>query len=258
MADTKMSKKVDLTKRLPRGAIPSPRHELAAAMPHVPDPKISVPPSFLMWPVQMSSWDNYHYGDCVSAEEAFAKATAAPKTFIPLATVVAWARAHGFLNGATLTAVMTTMQTHGFPFNNKTYDDGPYKAVNWTNPAILASAIYSHGPVKIGVAAEHFQTAAPGQEGVVTPGTSGWAMCHYPRMAHTDEDHCVSLCGYGTLAQLEALFKEHKVTVHAPKDMPTGVCYAMFTWNSIGIIDQQSMQNMTFEAWIRNPVTIIK
>ena len=39
--------------------------------------------------------------------------------------------------------------------------------------------------------------------------------------------------------------------------MPTGLCYAMFTWNSIGIIDQQSMSNMTYEAWIRNPVTLI-
>jgi hypothetical protein len=74
----------DLSKRLSRGAIPSPRHELAAAMPHVPDPKIAVPPSFLMWPVQMSSWNNYNYGDCVTAEEA----TAAPQTFIPEATVL--------------------------------------------------------------------------------------------------------------------------------------------------------------------------
>ncbi len=98
---------VDLTKRLPRGAIPSPRHELAAATPHVPDPNIAVPPSFLMWPIQMSSWNNYTYGDCVSAEEAFAKATAAPQTFIPLATVVSWAQTHGYLNGATLTSVMT-------------------------------------------------------------------------------------------------------------------------------------------------------
>src|SRR5271163_1891637 len=117
---------VDLTKRLPRGAIPSPRHELAAAAPHVPDPNIMVPPSFLMWPVQMSSWNNYVYGDCVTAEEAFAKATAAspgaPPTFIPEAIVVAWASAHGYLNGANLTAVMRTMQTDGFPFNNKKYD----------------------------------------------------------------------------------------------------------------------------------------
>jgi hypothetical protein len=244
---------IDLTKRLPRGAIPSPRAELAAAMPHVPDPNISVPPSFLMWPIQMSSWNNYVYGDCVTAEEAFAKATAAPKTFIPEATVVAWASAHGYLNGATLTSVMTTMQTDGFPFDNKTYDDGPYNSVNWANAGILNSAIYSHGPVKIGVGAEDFQS---NPHGLVTPGTSRWAMYNYPK--NQSEDHCVSLCGYGTLTELVGLFRQHDVTVHAPPGMPTGLCYAMFTWNSIGIIDQQSMLNMTYEAWIRNPVTIIR
>src|SRR4051794_15275590 len=184
---------VDLNARLPRGAIPSPRHELAAAMPHVPDANIAIPASFLMWPTQMSSWNNYTYGDCVSAEEAFAKATAAPQTFIPEATVVAWAQQHGYLNGATLTAVMTTMLTHGFPFNHKTYDDGAYFSVNWVNAAVLRSAIYSHGPVKIGVGADDFQNNTHGH---VTPGTSGWAMYGYPK--NLPEDHCVSLCGYGT------------------------------------------------------------
>jgi hypothetical protein len=206
----------------------------------------------------MSSWNNYTYGDCVSAEEAFAKAAAAPKTFIPEATVVAWATAHGYLNGANLTSVMTTMQTDGFPLNRKKYDDGPYNSVNWANPAILQSAIYSHGPVKIGVSAEYYQSPAPGQQGVVTPGTSGWAIYNYPLTSAQQEDHCVSLCGYGTLATLVALFKKQKITVHAPKGMPKGLCYAMFTWNSIGMIDQQSMLHMTHEAWIRNPVTIIK
>ena len=244
---------VDLTQRLPRGAIASPRYELAGAMPHVPDPAISAPSSFLMWPVQMSSWNNYIYGDCVTAEEAFAKATAAPQTFIPEATVVQWASAHGYLNGAYLTAVMRTMQSDGFPFNNKKYDDGPFYAVNWHNAAILNSAIYSHGPVKIGVGAEYFQS---NPHGLVTPGTSGWAMYNYP--ANQAEDHCTSLCGYGTLGELVGLFHRHGVTVHAPPGMPAGPCYAMFTWNSIGIVDQQSMLNMTFEAWIRNPATSIK
>jgi hypothetical protein len=244
---------LDLTKPMPRGAIPSSRADLAAAMPHIIDPKIVVPPSFLMWPTQMSSWNNYIYGDCVTAEEAFAKASAAPQTFIPLATVVAWATSHGYLNGASLTAVMTTMQTAGFPFNNKTYDDGAYFSVNWTNASILESAIYSHGPVKIGVGAQDFQTNANGK---VTPGTSGWCMFDYPK--GTPEDHCVSLCGYGTLAELVTLFKQHGVTVTPPKGMPTGLCYAMFTWNSIGIIDAQSMLNMTYEAWMRSPVTVIK
>lgn len=249
-----MAEEVDLTKRLPRGAIPSPRHELAAAMPHVPDPKIAVPPSFLMWPVEMSSWNNYVFGDCVSAEEAFAKATASPQKFIPELTVVQWASALGFINGATLTSVMAKMQTDGFfPDDGHTYCEGPYLAVNWTNAAILQSAIYSHGPVKIGVGAEDFQT---NPQGHITPGTSGWTMYNYPKSQ--PEDHCVSLCGYGTLAQLVALFAQHKVTVHPTSGMPTGLCYAVFTWNSIGIIDAQSMLNMTYEAWIRNPVTIIK
>ena len=243
---------VDLTKPLPRGAIPSPRSDLSAAKPHVPDSSIAVPPSFLMWPMQMSSWNNYVYGDCVSAEEAFAKATAAPQTFIPEATVVAWASAHGFLNGATLTGVMQAMQTNGFPLNNAAYDDGPYNSVDWTNATTLQSAIYSHGPVKIGVGAGDFQS---NPHGLVTPGTSGWAMYNYPKSQ--PEDHCVSLCGYGTLAALVSLFKQHNVTVNVPQGMPTGLCYAMFTWNSIGIIDQQSMLNMTYEAWIRNPVTLI-
>jgi hypothetical protein len=244
---------VDLTKRLPRGAIPSPRYELAAAMPHVPDAAITVPDSFLMWPVEMSSWNNYYYGDCVSAEEAFAKATAAPGVFISEAAVVSWASEHGYLNGATLTAVMRTMRTNGFPFNGKTYDDGPYNTVNWTNAAILNSAIFTHGPVKLGVGADDFQS---NPHGLVTPGTSGWAMYNYPK--NQPEDHCVSLCGYGTLPELVHLFQQHHVTVHAPPGMPAGLCYATFTWNSIGILDQQSMLNMTYEAWIRNPVTIIK
>ena len=105
--------------------------------------------------------------------------------------MVAWATAHGYLNGATLTAVMTTMQTDGFPLNSEIHD-GPYLSVNWTNAAILQSAIHSHGPVKIGVGAEDFQS---NPHGVVTPGTSGWAMYDYPK--NQPEDHCVSLCGYG-------------------------------------------------------------
>jgi hypothetical protein len=93
---------------------------------------------------------------------------------------------------------------------------------------------------------------------VVTPGTSGWSMYNYPHTSAPQEDHCVSLCGYGSLAALVRLFREHKVTVKVPTGMPKRLCYAVFTWNSIGIIDQQSMLNMTYEAWIRSPVTIIK
>jgi hypothetical protein len=200
----------------------------------------------------MADWGNYTNGDCVTAEEAFAKATAAPQMFFSDATVIAWATTHGVLNGASLTGVMTAMQTDGFPLNTLKYDDGSYKSVNWTDAATLQSAISGYGPVKLGVGANDFQTNA---NGLVTPGTSGWAMYNYP--PNQQEDHCVSLCGYGTLAELVALFKQHNVTVNVPNGMPTGLCYALFTWNSIGIVCEQSMLNMTYEAWIRNPETII-
>jgi len=201
----------------------------------------------------MSSWNNYIYGDCVTAEEAFAKATATPKTFIPEDTVVNWAKAHGYLNGAYITEVMQTMQNHGFQYDGSTYDDGPYHSVNWHDRVALQSAIYSHGPVKIGVGSEDFQTNSYGH---VTAGTSGWAMYNYP--SGQLEDHCVSLCGYGNLKDIVNHFQQLGVPVNLPSGMPTGMCYAMFTWNSIGIIDEQSMLNMTYEAWIRNPVTNVK
>jgi hypothetical protein len=247
-----MAANIDLTKRLPRGAIPSPRHELAAATPHVVDPNVAVPASLLLWPTQMSSWNNYVYGDCVSAEEAFAKATAAPQTFIPESTVVAWASAHGYLNGATLTSVMRTMQTQGFPLNANAYNDGPFQSVNWTSDATLQSAIANMGPVKIGVGAENFQSNA---DGAVTPGASGWTMYNYP--PNQPEDHCVSLCGYGTLADLVTLFANQGITITPSAGMPGGTWYALFTWNSIGIVDRQSLLNMTYEAWVRNPVTTV-
>jgi hypothetical protein len=71
------------------------------------------------------------------------------------------------------------------------------------------------------------------------------------------QDHCVSLCGYGTLADLVALFAERGVTITVSPGMPAGTWYALFTWNSIGIVDRQSLLNMTYEAWVRVPVTTV-
>ncbi len=99
--------------KLPRGAIPTPRHELAAASLHKPDASVVVPAAFLMWPTKTAMWGNDIFGDCVTVEEAFAKATASPRTFFTRNQIVSWARSHGFLNGATLSAVMGAMQTQG-------------------------------------------------------------------------------------------------------------------------------------------------
>src|ERR1700733_9999017 len=114
-----------------RGAFPSQRNALAAATPHVA--VAGAPPNFITIPSQLSFWGNYNNGDCVTAEEAFAKACNSPEIFISEDEAIAWATRHGVLNGAQLTTVLTWMETDGFPAGTVTYDDGSYTSVDWTN-----------------------------------------------------------------------------------------------------------------------------
>lgn len=227
---------------LPRGAMPSPRSALAAAAAH----QIvgATPPQFIHIPPELSFWDNSQYGDCVTAEEAFAKACHQPEIFIPQNAVVAWAEAHGVLNGAYLNAVLHMMVNDGFKQSGHTYDDGSAHSVDWTNAAVLNNAIFSNCPVKIGVAANQLDS-------VVTPGRNGWIATGFHR--DTAEDHCVSLCGFGPMGWLA----EQLRSPHRPPN-PAAPGYAMFTWNSIGAIDGQSMVNITEEAWVRVPTTVIR
>jgi len=230
-------------KAVKRGAIASARHELAAAMPHVPIP--IVPPNYIWSYGKISMWGNDTYGDCCTAEEAFAK-SCNPQVFINDAEVEAWAKAHNILNGASVVGVLQLMQKDGFEQDAYKWDDGNYSSVNWTVPAILQSAICV-GPVKIGVAAGQLETTC-GNHGF---GNSGWVAAGYKE--DNNEDHCVSLCGYGTMNWLAQQLRT---------SIPSGVDgtkpgYAMFTWSSVGIIDQPSMLAITHEAWLRTPTTVI-
>jgi hypothetical protein len=227
-----------------RGAIPSPRSALAAATPHVAI--TAAPPNFITMPQQISMWGNDVHGDCVTAEEAFAKACNSPEIFITENEVITWATSHGVLDGAWLTQVMQWMQNDGFTQTGNTYDDGPYFSVDWTKPGTLQSAI-SNGPVKLGIAANQLDAAWRS-----TGGRTGWFATGFQQDA--GEDHCVTLCGYGTIAWLA---QQLKVQVPGGID-GTKQGYAMFTWNSIGIIDEPSMVAITHEAWLRRPTTVIK
>jgi len=262
-----------MTSRMPRGAIPTPRSELAAAEPYRPEAGAEIfvpsgefptpnyelgaaqpyggggaaPESCIAWPIEISFWGNEKGSNSSWAEEAFAKACSEPKVCIPTDVVLFSSRECGSSNFAAF------LQTHGFQVDRKAYLDGPFNSVDWTNAAALNGAIANVGPVKIGVASASLSS---GPQGQVTPGTSGWAICGLP--GDQPENHCASLCGYGPLAALVELFKRRGVNVTLPPGMPTGVCYAMFTWGSIGIIDRQSLMNITGEAWVRNPTTIVK
>jgi hypothetical protein len=225
-----------------RGATPSPRSALAAATPH--RALVGAPANFIIVPARISMWGNDVHGDCVTAEEAFAKACHNPEIFVPDNDVISWATRHGVLEGAVIVQVLQWMQNDGFNEGGVTYDDGPYFSVNWTNSATLRSAI-SNGPVKIGVAADQLETAWRS-----TGGHSGWFGVRFH--ADGNEDHCVTLCGYGSITWLAQ-------QLHVP--VPAGIDgtksgYALFTWNSIGIIDEPSLLAITHEAWLRQPTTV--
>jgi hypothetical protein len=231
-----------------RGAIPSPRHRLAAALPHV----VSTPtPSQFLWkPKQISIWGNDQFGDCTVAEEAFAKSATAG-VFIPDAEVIQWARTNGAINGDTLIDVLDKMETGGFALNGKNYDDGSPVSVDWTNQSNLQNAI-SQGPVKIGVAADQLQTAYGVTNPDLTFPAKGWFATGFTQ--DFNMDHCVSLCGYGPISWLA-----EELDVSIPSGTDTNLAYfALFTWDSIGIIDLTSLVNITGEAWLRNPTTVIR
>ena len=123
-----------------------------------------------------------------------------------------------------------------------TYDDGPHFSVDWTNAATLQSAIVQ-GPVKIGIAADQIETAYH-----ATDGQTGWFATGF--QPDNNEDHCVTLCGYGSISWLA-----QQLGVQVPAGIDgTQPGYAMFTWNSIGIIDVPSMIAITHEAGSGSPL----
>ena len=77
------------------------------------------------------------------------------------------------------------MVNDGFHQDGQIYNDGGRQSVDWTNASILRDAI-SQGPVKIGIAADQLRVlAAP----------NGWFATGFH--ADNNEDHSISLCGYG-------------------------------------------------------------
>jgi hypothetical protein len=179
--------------------------------------------------------------NCVTAEEAFAKACNNPEIFIPDAEVGTWAKAGGFYNGADLSEVMDAMAKKGFVVGNQTYDDGPYAKVDYSNETDLQSAL-SEGPVKIAIDADALPKGAGNQQGWFALG--GSKMSNY--------DHCVGLAGYGPA---EWLFGQ--LGVPCPTSLTASQAgYLLFTWSTIGFIDHPWLMSTCSEAWVRTPTTV--
>lgn len=221
-----------------RGALPSPRHRLISAEPF--QPTLAAPPQFAIVPARLSMWGNDQYGDCVTAEEAFAKACYSPEIFIDDNTVIAHARKHGTLNGATLVDVLDTFQNDGFVVGNQQYNDGKYKGVDYSKESVLQSAL-AIGPVKIAIDAN---ALPPGAGNVM-----GWYKAG--RGNYPNTDHCVALCGYGPAAWL---FQQ--LNVPLPSALTNASGYLLYTWKTIGFVDHLWLMGTCVEAWVRNPTTI--
>jgi len=232
----------------PRGARPSPRHVLCAAPTFRP---LAAPPAQVAYvPSKLDYWGNNQYGDCVSAEEAFAKACygldgqgggKSNEIFIDTATVVAWARRNGYLNGADLGSVLQSMSQSGFAVGSQLYNDGPFHTVDYATESVLQAAL-AQGPVKIAIDASVLPSGAGSRQGWSSTGNRGGRVT----------DHCVALAGYGP-----AQFLYDQLGVPLPSGLSASQPgYLLFTWSTIGFVDHGWIMGTCAEAWIRNPTTV--
>ncbi len=222
------------------GARRSPQHVIDAAQKHRAR---AFPPQFAVVPSFMEMWLNDQYGDCVSAEEAFAKAAYSimcglPETKITDATLMSFCTKYDLLNGADLASVIDQMTSDGFHQDGTTYTDGVKQSVDYSNEATLQSAI-STGPVKIAIGSGDLPSGAGSSNGWYALGGGG-----------APNDHCTSLCGYGPA---EYLYQQLGVAL--PSALAGKKGYLQYTWSTIGFVDHPWIMGTVQEAWVRNPTT---
>ena len=227
-----------------RGAKKAPRHKLLAVDSF--KPKKETPANFAVVPKQLSVWGNDQYGDCVSAEEAFAKVCYSEQCrltedFATDQEVISWARQHGFLDGADLPEVMDAMARDGLDCSTGVKLDGGYKGVDYSNEATLQAAL-TVGPVKIAIDANALPSDAGNKQ--------GWYSTNTHHFGNTD--HCVALCGYGTA---DFLFKA--LGVPLPTNLDGSIPgYLLFTWGTIGFVTHGWLMGTCTEAYVRLPTTV--
>lgn len=232
----------------PRGAKPSPRYKLCAA----PSFRAAfAPPPQVAWvPKKLSYFGNDRMGDCVSAEEGFAKycygldGQGGGKEnglySIDDNTVISWAQRHGYANGADLSSVLQSMSQSGFQVGSQLYNDGPYHTVDYATESVLQAAL-AQGPVKIAIGAGALPSGAGSKQ--------GW----YALGGHDgNTDHCVALAGFGPAGYLY-----DQLQVSLPSALTASQPgYLLFTWSTIGFVDHAWIMGTCVEAWIRNPTTV--
>lgn len=236
-----------LAVNLPRGAKRTPFEKIIESIKtgKATIYRATAPPAqVVVVPKRLSMWGNSQYGDCVSAESAFAIAAYSTylgmdEIFVTENAVIEWARIHGFLNGADLLEVMQAMQRDGIKDEKGILRKaGVPSSVKYSDEPTLQSAI-AQGPISIAIDANALPSGAGNK--------SGWSAFYHRQYPSTD--HCVGLSGYGPVSEL---FKA--VGVPVPSGAPANG-YLLFTWNTIGVVDHGWLLGTCVEAWVRNPTT---
>ncbi|MEM6479591.1 MAG: hypothetical protein AAF647_11170, partial [Pseudomonadota bacterium] len=215
---------------LPTGAEPTPDHIAEQIEPFDPT-QFSVPPACAFhWPDGIESWKNFAFGDCVTAEEAFAKAAdinVGNRFVLTNETVVGRAYLSDALNSKWLTDTLGELQKNGFRSGGYEYRNGTFTYIQRQGDTLdiptLQTAIANKGPVKIAMSAGTFGEGT----GSVTYGENGWLIFGGP--SGKPYNHCVSICGYGSYDYLKAQFQAQGVTLADNASKPAGMYYALFT-----------------------------
>jgi hypothetical protein len=230
------------------------RHEIWLESQRWTAPKnIVISSQFWIFPKKMSYWLNDQYGDCVTAQQAFARACSG--IWITNDTVMSWATKNGTLNGADLPPVASLMAKSGFSQDSNIYGCGPQDlAVDYTDVNTLCAAIFTSGQSGGCIQAGIDGNQLPSSAGNV----NGWFLTVNQKTQ--DEDHCIAYCGYGTSIQFVSAMNTAfpDLNLKLPANVSTtNIGIATYTWSTIGWSDYKCVSNMTGEAWMQSPPTAV-
>lgn len=224
----------------PTGLLRPPPQKFALSLANkTPFRPTAAPPVNSGWfPTYRSYYGNDTWGICVTAEEAYVKSCYGYN--IPDSVVIAWARQHGVLNGASLEEVLVSMRAKGFQVGAQLYNDGPSYSVDYTNPTALRAAAVV-GPVKIAIDSSCLPGGAGSRDGWYSLSTRG-----------RGSDHCVALSG-----QCEAGWCFDQLKLPLPSGLSGSTRgYPLYTWAHIGFVTDDWVNGATDEADVRDPTNI--
>ena len=224
------------------GMIPTSRNMLAQARPMMASP-VAAPDRCVNSNGCKWHWDANNYtGTCVTAYLANWISAVTPCD-IPDANAIAWARAHHGMNGLNILAALGMLQKD--PMTDAVgieHRAGPHASCNWQDMDSVKDAVFTYRGLDLGVDHRMLQSAATNNSGWVLSGV---------RRQYGNYDHSVGIIDYGPASFLAASYEKfYGVKCPLGKLAAGAPAVGIYTWDTIGIVEVESFQNITGEAWV--------